>query len=664
MARLHRDAYGVPHLRADSLLDLAHAQGRVTAHDRAWQLEWLRRRALGTTAELVGAPGVDWDVFARRACLVDTARRAQDALDTETRAYVEAYVDGVNAGLAERADDPPPELVALGATARPWEPWTPEATFHAQQVLFAGLGGQLWARWATEVLGAEGVALLSHEGPDSSGSNAWAVGGRRTASGMPIVAGDPHRVIESPGIYQQVRLACEDRGVERDRFDVVGFTFVGVPGVQHFAHAGEVAWAITNGMGEYQDLVEVGPDPDDVLERRTEQVAVRDGDPVEVEVVRTARGLVVEPGLALRDAPTELGDLGFGALLPLLRARSVDDVDDAMDAWVVPVNNVVAADRAGTVRYRLAGRVPARPGGRAGTSGEWLGWIDPPRTEVPADGVVVTANERRGPESDAVGSVFAPPYRGDRIRDLLAGRDGLTVADQVAVHDDSHLATVRALGALVPGAFDDFDGDMRADSQQAARFAAWRSALVRRLMAQPPLARLLDPPPEHRHSSVFAASLDPTARVALGLVTLAEARAPYGLDLPMLAAEALVEVEATHDQTTTWGDTHALAPLHAFDLVARDRPHPAPLPRPGLSGDSDVVRCTGSVPGVSDACSRGSVARYVWDLADRQASGWVVPTGADGDARGPHHHDQLDAWVRGELVPVVTDWDRLTPVDW
>ena len=81
--------------------------------------------------------------------------------------------------------------------------------------------GKLWTARAREVLGDD-AELLSAQGPLSSGSNAWAVGGARTASGFPLVAGDPHRTIESPGVYQQVRLACEE-------FDVVGFAFPGVP---------------------------------------------------------------------------------------------------------------------------------------------------------------------------------------------------------------------------------------------------------------------------------------------------------------------------------------------------------------------------------------------------------------------------------------------------
>jgi penicillin amidase len=66
------------------------------------------------------------------------------------------------------------------------------------------------------------------------------------------------------------------------------------------------------------------------------------------------------------------------------------------------------------------------------------------------------------------------------------------------------------------------------------------------------------------------------------------------------------------------------------------------------------------VPGVTDRAARGPAARYVWDLADRANSRWIVPFGAAGDPRSPHHHDQLPLWLAGELAPVVTDWDQLT----
>lgn len=646
MARVYRDAYGVPHVRATTVADLAEGQGRVTAHDRAWQLEHLRRRATGTTAEVLGPAGLPWDRLARRTGIAATARRAHARLRPESAAFVAAYVDGVNDGLHDDA----PELRELGLSPAAWEPWTPLAVFLAQHLLFASLPGKLWEAWAREVLGDD-ARLLSHEGPLASGSNAWAVGGDRTATGFPLIGGDPHRGLEHPNVYQQVRLSC-------DEFDVLGFAFPGVPGIQHFAHAGEVAWAITNAMADYQDVYEerlrrtddgveaLGPDGWEPAAVHTEMLGEE-----QLEIVVTARGPVFDGavdegrGLSLRAASVVLEDVGFDAFLPLLRARSAADVMAALDDWVEPVNNVVAADRAGAVRFRNAGRVPVRPEanrhGVVGPESVWTGWLDPlPRHDVGPDGQVVTANERRGPESHPIGTSFAPPHRAARIHALLDGRSDLTTEDFRAIHDDDLLPTLALFQGLArelePGpvraAILAWDGHMSADSSGAAAFAAWRSALVRRIAAEPVLAplaeQLVDDP-------VFAPWLDLTSKVGFAIETLVRAGTPFGIDV---RSHAQAAAEDAVDHPATWGATHVFQPLHALGFT---------IPPVPVSGDYDCVRCTSSIPGVTDVCSRGSVARYVWDLADRDAGGWVVP-------------DQLELWVAGELAPIVTDWELLT----
>ncbi|HET6938818.1 MAG TPA: penicillin acylase family protein, partial [Nocardioides sp.] len=566
MAVVYRDSFGIPHVRATDVLDLAHGQGFATARDRVWQLEYQRRRATGTAAEVLGAAQLAWDTWARQTRVVDTARRALAGLGEETRAFVEAYVDGLNAGL----HDDVPELERLGIESQPWEPWTPLAVFHAQHLLFANVPQKLWHHRARAVLGAD-ESLLSRDPGYVSGSNAWAVGGARTASGRPLIAGDPHRVFESPGVYAQVRLATDD-------LDVFGFTFPGVPGVQHFAHAGAVAWAITNAVADYQDVYEESLD--DVVDGHEETIAVRGADSVTVDVLATERGPLFEVdrqkgrGLSLRDAPTVLGDLGFDALLPLLRSRSVDDVDRALDAWVAPVNNVVIADRTGAVRFRNAGRVPVRAGanrlgivpGRGGDT--WSGWVELPRHDVPADGQVVTANERRGSESELLGNEFAPPHRAARIHALLRDRDDLTVDDFAEIHGDSFTITalplcalVRELapeptGAGVRDAILDWDGVMAAGSSGAAAFAAWRSALTTRLCAEPPLAPLLD---ASVHGPLFAPYLSLEASVGLALEPLVNARTPFGLDVRRLATLAL---EDAADHPDVWGETHVFGPTH------------------------------------------------------------------------------------------------------
>ncbi|MBT2468812.1 penicillin acylase family protein, partial [Streptomyces sp. ISL-66] len=293
---LYRDAWGIAHLHAPDPLRLSYAQGRATALDRAWQLEVERLRAEGASASLLGPDSVAWDRFARQSRLADTARRCHEELDPQTAAWVGAYVAGVNDGLASGAarDE------RFGHAPAPWEPWVPLAVWISTHILFAGFATKLWRERAARALGDEAATLFATDGPGTAGSNGWLVPGDRTATGAAIIAGDPHRFIEDPGVYQQIRLACPD-------YDVLGLAVPGVPGLAHFGHTGGVAWAITNAMADYQDLyaerlrtledgrVEaLGPDGTwEPVARHTETIAVAGAEPVEVEVLETARGPVI-----------------------------------------------------------------------------------------------------------------------------------------------------------------------------------------------------------------------------------------------------------------------------------------------------------------------------------------------------------------------------------
>ncbi|MFH9966692.1 penicillin acylase family protein [Streptomyces mirabilis] len=700
-AELYRDPWGIPHLRAGDARALARAQGRVTALDRAWQLEVERHRAQGTSAAFLGAEAVGWDRFARRARLDDTARRCFAALerrDPETADWVVAYVDGVNEGLAEGARRAP-EFGETGLAPGRWEPWTPLGVWLGAHILFAGFPAKLWREEVVRRIGPEAVDLFAADGPGTSGSNGWLVTGERTGTGRPVIAGDPHRFIEDPGVYQQIHLSCPE-------FDVVGLAVPGVPGIAHFAHTGTVAWAITNAMADYQDLYRErlrrvrpqgsegpersqgsegsqGPegwealDPDGewrAVARHVETVEVAGGEPVEVEVVETPRGPVVIGGaeqtegveaISLRYPPRVTEDLGFSALLPLLRAREVADVDRAFDHWAEPVNVVQAADTEGGVLHRVAGRVPLRGADNrtrivaAWEPGHaWRGWHEMPYGTV-EDGVAVMANQR-GP-AGPLGVEFAPFHRAARIRQLLDERPKWSAQDMADIHMDTHLASAAPLMdhlAALDGlsieatALRDWllgwDRRMTADSMAAAAYAAVRGAVVRRLAAHPAFAALADPP---AYPEVFRPWLALLPRVGFALEHLLKAEELYGIDRAALVREAVEEAAA--QPLGVWGDTHRLAPWRALPTTSYDEP--------GLSGDHDCVLCTSAVPGLTDLSARGPAARYVWDLADRDQSLWVVPFGASGVPGSAHHRDQLPLWLKGELAPVSTDWSRLTP---
>lgn len=686
-AETFRDAWGIPHLRAGTADELAFQQGLNAATDRSWQIEMERWRSEGRTAEQLGPDGVEWDRFARQSRLDDTAQRCFHALDPATRRWCGAYVDGVNHALhAGRRNAG--EFTSTDTAPEPWQPWTPLGVFLVHHILFASFPNKLWRAHVSATVGAGAVELFSVEAPVWSGSNAWAVPGSRSTSGFPLMAGDPHRLMELPGVYQQVRLACPE-------FDVVGFAFPGVPGIPHFGHAGEVAWGITNSMADYQDLFREelrrtplglqarGIHGWEAVETHTESIVVRGAEPVSVEVIETARGPVIIGGpdggaLSLRTPSRVERKLGFEALLPLLKSRSSADIEAALRDWVEPVNSVLAADASGDVRQFIAGLVPRRsPENRRWPVPAWSephkwygGYEELPHSRP--EGFAVSANDRESGGGELLGMEFAPAHRAHRIRALLeaaAGPSGpirIDVAGMQEIHTDTLLGPWPVFRALLSQVAADrlsrpalalrsrllgWDGQMDAASRDAAAFAAWRSALVLRLSADPVLAGVHLP---SGFPELFAPWTSPVARTGFALETLLSDGPGCGLDTLGAAAEAL-ETAAGTDHGP-WGASHTVLPVHALSGSGQ-----APeLPVTGLSGDTGCVLSTESLPGVTDGSFRGPVARYVWDLASRDNSRWVVPFGASGLPRSEHFANQLPLWAAGDLIPVVTDWAQLT----
>ena len=281
------------------------------------------------------APRSTFDVFTRRADLRRAARLEYDSLDTESQAVLDAFAHGINAFL-ELDRDLPTDLTLAGVTPEPWAPWDSCAVFLVRHVVFASWQKKLWRGRLAQLLGAETVARLEGRGDadvplivppgalgepisidpteldtvltamaeasdPAAGSNSWALAGDRTRSGAPLVAGDPHRLVEVPGVYYQCHLACPD-------FDAVGLAFVGVPGFPHFGHTAGVAWCVTNAYGDYQDLYVERLDGSPPS--RTEVITVRDAEPVMIDCYETTHGPVLfgdpDTGIGNRSAPRPL----------------------------------------------------------------------------------------------------------------------------------------------------------------------------------------------------------------------------------------------------------------------------------------------------------------------------------------------------------------------
>ena len=479
--RIRRDGWGIPHIDAASEADAWFGLGFCQAQDRTFQLELLLRVGRGTLAALVGEGGLAADRMSRRLGFNHLASAQVELLDPDVRRGADAYVRGVNQGLAHGLRRRPHEFVLLRAKPTPW--------LITDVLAFAGLQSfALGANWDTELAR---LKILSEDGPDAllaldqaypaghpltlpvaaaagpalsrladdlssfvaaapsaGASNNWAIAGSRTASGRPLLANDPHLAPRLPAPWYLAHLRCP-------AWEVAGASFVGGPAFP-IAHSGHAAWGITAGMTDQADLFieQIGPDGASVRESggfvacevREELIAVRGGPRVTERVLVTRRGPIVSPFLdgspaALSLSAVWLRPLPIRGLLTCLAARDFETFRANFAAWPGPALNIVYADVGGHIGYQLVGQLPRRRRGH-GTLPlpgwlEGVGWEDElvpfaemPSTLDPEAGFVASANNRPAADGEGpfLGVDWMDGYRQARIIEELAARSDWDVA--------------------------------------------------------------------------------------------------------------------------------------------------------------------------------------------------------------------------------------------
>ena len=735
-ATVRRDTWGIAHIEADSSQSAFAAQGWVAAADRIWQMEWDRRRALGRWAEVVGMAGAREDAFFRRLGLAAIAQADYAALANSTQEMCESYARGVNRWLAEHGDALPAEFEHHPAPPEPWEPWHCVAVYKLRHIFMGTLTRKLWRGRVLVQAGPEAVMATvgdieadtamvpgaslpgAHPRPDllaeaarvldahaadmaalaaamdsDGASNSWALSGERTASGKPLLAGDPHRGIEFPNVYHQCHLRC-------DEFDAIGLGFPGVPGFPHFGHNAEVAWAITHGMCDDTDVFVERFEPDSPLDStwRTQELHIRNEGTVEVLCGSTPRGPVVlgDPtdGVALSMQWTAMfgSDTTLDALWPMLLAGTTAELIEAVRPWVLPVNNLLAADRSGEIAFKIRGRVVERPPANRWTpvpgtnEFAWDGlapvpFEDLPQWTNPERGFLVTANNRTADGGPYISLDFGGPSRHDRICELLAPMTNAVVADMSAVHSDvTSLVAPKVLSLINEYAFEcghelshhlldmlaDWDHRVTADSAPATIYAVIKRRLIEAVVERMGIAGAelgaAGWPPAAEAGRMAAGSAkrmlcERNLDVVPGLDNLIGLRMVVSACVDETAAE-LTQRLGEDPSSWSWGRVHRMASPHPLASAVSAARHLHP-PVDGCSGDADTVRQGGTAPETGERAVHGSVARYAFDLGDWDNSGWVVPHGVSGVRGSGHDLDQRQAWLECALIPMAYSADAV-----
>ena len=731
-----RDAHGIPYIFARNTPDLIRAQGFVTAQARLFQMESYRALANGRLAEAIGAAGLGSDREIRTLGLRRNAERHAGLLSPAAHDFLDWYAQGINAYIRLHADDMPVELKIAGFTVTPWTVVDlvtmlhfinlSQAANYKSELLAQKLIDKFGAQRALELFPVnvnpdrgdrkviEGAAPAptrlglndtlmripadndSPAAPLAVGSNNWAVGPTRSASGAAVVANDPHldaRIL--PGIWLPIGLFTPD-------LRAIGAALPGVPGILVGRNA-NVAFGVTNSYGDSQDLFieQLAPDTADQyldgadarpFEVTTETIRIKDP-AVEsrfreerLTIRRTVRGPVIAgPGLgtggdrllSLRTASAEIEGHEIG-IDRLLVAASATDVDRAAQQMEVFYFNFVFADRKGVIGHRATGRVPIRASGQgiypkpATRESDWRGFIPPeqmPGQLSPARGWVATANNDNRPDGYPYdySSFFAPTYRYDRISQVLGATRAMTLADHRTLQVDTLNLQARRLVPIIIAALKD-DPET---ADLAIILAAWD--LRDRLDQTAPL--LYHKIYERLAYETYVDEMgDELARAYLqqwygwqerfdrmlqqpDSPWFDDQRTPAVEKLPDLIRRSVrivrAELTAAHGSDPKdwlWGDEHRIrfvSPLRrggfGRDLLGV-RSHP-------MDGSGEtVMRARTPFLGGFDVEFFGSM-RLVADLADDEKIMAAVSGGVVDRQFHPNQRDQLEPWFAGELLP-------------
>ena len=727
------DERGVPHIRAENEADLYRALGYVQAQDRLFQMEMMRRLAQGELAEVLGPKLADVDKLFRTLGIRQHAQTAVARMDLKSASSqaLAAYLDGIN-----QFQDSHPAPMEFDLLKIPKRPFTAQDTFavtgylaysfaatfrteptltyvrdklgagylkvfdldsHPDGVVASGLTKTMnGADWQQ----LEQIALLSQEAlemaglPRFEGSNAWAISGSRSASGKPLLAGDPHIAYSAPAVWYEAHLSAPG-------FELYGHHQGLVPSAL-LGHNSQFGWSLTMFENDDIDLIAEKVNPVNAnqvwyhgqwvdLQSREETILVKDSAPVKLTLRRSPHGPIITDAfptllgktpVAMWWAFLETENPILDAVYELNRADTSAKAAQASSKIHAPGLNVVWASTAGDIGWWAAAKLPIRPANvnpgfildGSNAEADKLGFYpfsENPQEVNPARGYIVSANhEPKSGNSVAVPGYYCLPDRVQRLDDRL--RDGAIKWDnkasqalQLDVQTGYALRVLKPLLPVLQAVVTDpterallerlvsWDGQHSLDSVPATVYNQFLYELTRAAMA--------DEMGEVQFKNLLATRVLDFALPRL----VADADSPWWDNRSTPAVESradtvkvawratLTHLQATFGPDSTnwaWGKAHTLThghPLAAqkpLDKLFNIGPFAAPG---GRELPNNLGQNIGPAPW---AVTMGPSTRRVIDFADASKALGINPVGQSGVLFDAHYKDQAATFIAGGYV--------------
>ena len=743
------DESDIPHIQAKSASDAIFALGYLHASERSWQMEINRRLASGRLSEILGKETLAIDRFIRTLGIKRAAEKQFDHYPIATKRLLQSYADGVNAGNAHLGWALPVEYFLTASKPGHWSP-TDSVAWMLMMALDLGGNWQkelqrlelsqfLTTQQVWEVMPAyppgepvshvdfakmyrdinvfnpnplardqkskklPATELAINEvpgGKEGIGSNNWALSGKLTSSGKPLLANDPHLGLSAPAIWYMAHL-------DAPGLNVIGATLPGIPAVV-LGRTDKFAWSFTNTGPDVQDLyIEEldpknpeayrGPEGPLPFKVRQEIIDIKGEPPLRFIVKETRHGPVISESyarakriidtdrfvLALRWTALDVENQSVAGLLDMNHAKDLETFKQALRKNYAPMQNVVMADVDGNISFQTAGVAPKRTlhqglYGVAPALGwekqyDWTGYVpfeQLPNSSNPNSNWIATANQKVIAINDPnpLTGDWDLPTRYDRIVDLIKSRPTHDFASMKAMQADTLslgatpllelFKSVQSTHPLAQQAIElskNFDGDMKIDSAGALIFNAWADQLTRKLYSR--LGYLFT---ENYGARSFRQSL---------ILQLQNPNSPWCNDPKTEQIESCADtsnaafdtaLEQLHSQfgsnpkNWAWGNAHIAVSEHR------------PLSKVPLLGS--FFNLTQSFPGDSFSINVGRLEllradnpfetkqapslRTLYDLSDLEQSLFIYQSGQSGWVQNKLYRNMSGLWARNEYLPL------------
>ena len=737
--KIYRDFYGVPHVLAKTINDAFWGQGFVTAQDRLWHMDLDRKSAYGKSAEYLGVKVIDKDTLMRKFDIQDVVKKEYSNLNMPTKLMLESYAHGVNAFMM-KSKVLPIEYQIIEEEPDIWNPWDSLAVFKGRHIMMGSFESKLWRARLLEVLGPEktnilfpehglgnrqiiesnGAGLMNDDKLEilieaskniaawstelDAGSNNWVLAGEKTETGKPLLAGDPHRGLDTPNVYYQNHVAC-------DQFDVIGLSFPGCPGFPHFGHNKKVAWCVTHAQADYQDIYLEKIRLNETsgryqynlkdewidLEIKEEEIKIKNDSSVFIKTTQTLNGPIIiddienGAGFSFKYSGLTGANKTLQSIQKMLNSNNINELDNAMGDWVSPCQNFLFADVDGDIGYLMRGKMPTRKMENA-----WVpvpGWIDEfewngyipfdqmPRKRNPIEGYIATANNRIVGKDFPfyVGLFFSADHRINRIINNIESLNNASIEDMSDIHADivsipaadcidmiNKIKTTDSFQMRAKGIISNWNGLMSSTSVGASIYSAFRLKFNIKIV-------------ELLFGKLSDEALDANGRGApfhIRLLTDWIIRNRKENELEQLISsedmeniihcsfteglEYLIELMGTDVETWQWSRIHKTSHKHELSDQYPDLKWLLNPLSVAMSGDGDTPLSASYALSGPFTVTGASVARYIFDLADWDKSKWITPLGSSGNQLSSHYLDQNPIWATNKMIDMQYNWETIS----